>query len=181
MSAPGVSSDEGLRAFLARLAGGDRQALADLYDSLARDLYGLALYRSGSAALAEEAVQELFARLAAGRTDLARVKHPRAYLFTSLRRVVDELARRERLESGQAELPEPSIDGPSERSIDAARAAAALRELPPKLREALYLRYLLERPLAEVARCLGVPLFTAASRCRLGLARLRARLQGRTP
>lgn len=45
-------------------------------------------------------------------------------------------------------------------------------------RVALYLRYFVGLELAEMGRATGVPKFTAASRCRLGVSRLRKFLEG---
>ena len=59
------------------------------------------------------------------------------------------------------------------RGVDAARLTRWLHRLPARQRGALFLRFFAELSFAEIGRILGIPTFTAASRCRLGLARLR--------
>ncbi len=181
---PTVGEADDLSELFARLAGGDRAALGEIYDCMARPLFGLALVRSGSRTTAEEAVQETFVRLAASHADLAAVRRPRAYLFASLRSALADLQSQERRSAAVAddeveELLEPRAGDPL-RAVEVGRLDAALRRLSPKLREAIYLRYLEELSLREVAEATGVPLFTIASRCRLALARLRRLLDGRS-
>ena len=55
-----------------------------------------------------------------------------------------------------------------------------INQLPPAQREAIYLRHFAGCSFAEIGRATGVPTFTAASRYRLGLQRLR-RLVGVEP
>jgi len=177
-------SDDPLPDLFRRLASGDREALGGLYDTAAPLVFGIALMRTGSRPAAEEALQETFVRLASTRADLGTVRHPRAYLAAVARRAAADLARRNPptrpLEAAEADLlAEPRPGDPVTR-LDTERLRAALRRLPPKQREAIALRYLHELPLRDVARAAGVPLFTAASRCRLGLARLRRLLSGRS-
>lgn len=184
MAVPTAGEADALGDLFARLAGGERAALGELYDRTARSLFGLALVRSGSRSTAEEAVQETFVRLAASHADLAAVRRPRAYLFASLRRALADLQRQEGRTTALAEdeatrLLEPRAGDPL-RAVEIERLEAALRRLSPKLREAIYLRYLEELSLREVAEATGAPLFTIASRCRLALARLRRLLDGRS-
>ncbi|QQR75153.1 MAG: RNA polymerase sigma factor [Holophagales bacterium] len=168
------SEAERLRPCFLRAADGDPDALAVLYDALSRDLYGFALWSCGSPELAEDAVQEVFCRLAARRVRLpSRVREPRIWLLVAVRRAaLDSVRRRSRdIELDERHLlAEPTEPGPA---IDAHRAARAVAELPRKLREAIFLRHFGELTFGEMGRVLGVPRFTAASRYRLGLARLR--------
>lgn len=182
MPVPTLGEADPLGELFARLASGERAALGEIYDRMARALFGLALVQSGSRTTAEEAVQETFVRLAVSRADLAAVRRPRAYLFGSLRRALVDLQRGERkslalAQAGSDRFLERSATDPL-RALELERLDTALRRLSPKLREAVYLRYLEELSLREVAAAIGVPLFTAASRCRLGLARLRRFLDG---
>ncbi len=61
----------------------------------------------------------------------------------------------------------------TERSSDRAEVRAALRELPPAQREAIVLAYWGGLTAEQIARRSAVPLGTAKSRIRLGLAKLR--------
>jgi RNA polymerase sigma-70 factor (ECF subfamily) len=174
-----LGEDDALLDRFAAARRGDPDALAALYDELAAELHGFALWRSGCRAAADDAVQEVFCRLAAGRApDSEQVRSPRAWLLAAVRRAVIDLHRRRRrevaFEAADFELPadESGREDPARRS-DGEGARRALAALPPKLREALYLRHFAGLSFAEIGRVAGVPTFTAASRCRLGLARLR--------
>ena len=68
-----------------------------------------------------------------------------------------------------------------ERALDAARASRELAMLPPAQREVLYLHHFAGMTFAAIAAVVGAPLFTVASRHRLGLARLRRRFEEETP
>lgn len=184
IDAVAAPSGDPLRDLFRRLAAGEREALGDLYDAAAPLLFGIALLRTGSRAAAEEVVQEAFLRLATTRADLATVRRPRAYLATVARHAATDHIRRHPsphpIAPAEAErLVEPRPGDPETR-LDLERLNRALHELSPPQREAIVLRYLHELPLRDVARATGVPLFTAASRCRLGLARLRRLLSGRS-
>jgi RNA polymerase sigma-70 factor, ECF subfamily len=162
-----------LGALLARVAGGDSGALGELYDLVAADLFALALWRSGSREDAADAVQDVFVRLARTPETVARVRSPRSYLLAMAHRAVIDIARRRRHDVPIEEsLLEPVCDG-HEGRLDAARLSRLLATLPEAQREAVYLRHFAALTFAEIARVTGVSLFTAASRYRLGVARLR--------
>ena len=89
-----------------QLAAGRAEALEGLFRACAEELYGLALWRTGSAADAGDVVQEVFVRLARARERLPRVREPRAYLRRMTHRVASDLQR------GRARLPEqPLVQG----------------------------------------------------------------------
>jgi len=162
------------------LAAGRDAALAGIYRVAAEELYGLALWRSGSPTDAADAVQEVFVRLVRRPPALGRVRDPLAYLRRMTHRVSIDLFRK------RACRPEESLEvlrfveaeaGSPERRIDAERASRHLQALPAAQREAIYLRHFAGCSFAEIGRATGVPTFTAASRYRLGMRRLR-RLTG---
>jgi RNA polymerase sigma-70 factor (ECF subfamily) len=167
---------EALAVLIADAATGDSESLARLYDATARELWGLALCRGANREVAADAVQDVFCRLAAGRGPRRRVRHPRAWLLACVRRAAIDRLRRHRRETDLESAPELFSAADPERSLDAQRAASAVARLPPKLREAVYLRFALDLSLAEIGRVAGIPTFTAASRVRLGVARLRVHL-----
>ena len=173
---PGTADKSLLERAFAVAASGDRKALAEVYDLCAGELYGLALWRTRSQEDACDVVQEVFVRLAGTRADLGAVRTPRAYLLAMTHRAAVDLMRNRRpaVEATDALVEAVAVDEPGR--LDAARASELLVRLPAAQREAVYLRHFAELSFAEIARVTGVPVFTAASRYRLGVARLRKRM-----
>lgn len=159
---------------LAALAGGDLDALEAIYDACAADLFGLALWRTGSREDAADVLQEVLVRLAGRGSKLRRVRDPRAYLLAMAHSAAVDIVRRRRItvEAGDA-LLEPVRPDPGT-AADAARASRLLLGLPAAQREAVYLRHFAGLSFAEIGDVTGVPTFTAASRYRLGIGRLRS-------
>jgi RNA polymerase sigma-70 factor (ECF subfamily) len=80
---------------LQRIANGDEMALGELYDCYAPGLYRVLLAILKSHEDTEDALQELFLRVASGRTKRAR--DLRTYLYTCARHIaLDTLRRRKR-------------------------------------------------------------------------------------
>lgn len=164
--------DEGLLAAFATLAKGDLAALEQLWDLMADQLYALALWRSGSRQDAEDAVQDVFVRLAREPAGLSRVKWPRAYLLAMAHRAAaDRMRRRRRTDPLEEAFLLPSDHGPP--AVEGRRLNQALSALPAPQREVVYLRHWADLSFKEIAAVTGVPTFTAASRYRLAVQRLR--------
>lgn len=168
-----------LHELLAALAAGRPAALAALYDRAAPELYALALWCTGSAADAADAVHEVFVRLAARPPRPRRLRDPRAYLLAMVRRAAVDLHRRRKgARTGplsEAALDDLVVADPADPSaaVDAGRVSRLLVRLSPPQRAAVYLRHFAGLSFAAIGRVTGAPTFTAASRYRLGLARLR--------
>lgn len=168
-----------LRDLFDELAAGRLGALEALYDACGETLYGLALWRTGSATDAADVVQEVFVRLTGARRRLENIDNPLAYLRRMTHRAaVDAHRRRRRRREEPIEVCifVESADPSPERQAEAVRASRLLDQLPPSQREAIYLRHFCGCSHAEAARAMGVPTFTAASRYRLGMKRLRVLL-----
>ena len=171
---------DGCEVAFRRLAGGSLDALEELYDLEGDGLFALALWVTGSRDAAADAVQDVFVKLAARRHRLGRVRRPRAYLLAMTRSAAIDRIRSDRGSDRSGEPPEdllleaPGSDPAAQ--VEARRATRHLRRLPLEQREAVYLRHFAELSFAEIGRLTGVSLFTAASRYRLGLARLRRSL-----
>lgn len=174
-----------LKELFAELAEQRVESLGELYDLAAPRLYGLALWRTANAEDARDVVQEVFVRLAEKRHRLAKVRDPLSWLLTVTHRVAVDLTRRRRLREAlpiDEEVILASSGEDPDLAVDAERASALMMQLPAAQREVVYLRHFAEYTFAAIGDVVGVPTFTAASRYRLGLRRLRRLLEkGESP
>jgi RNA polymerase sigma-70 factor (ECF subfamily) len=176
-----ATEPERWRLLFDELAAGRVAALGPLYDLAARRLFGLALWHTGSVEDAGEVVQQAFVRLAEQRRKLATVRNPRAWLLTVTHRLAIDAVRRRRRRRADPIREHPYLEAPADdpdRMLDAEVASRALAALPAAQRDAVYLHHFEACTFAEVGHITGVPTFTAASRYRLGIARLRRILGG---
>ena len=173
---------------LRRMADGDADAVAELYDRHARRVYSLALRILGDVPDAEDVVQEVFvqawrqaSRYAATRGVVA------AWLLTLTRsRAIDRLrARRARADQSavdvaaiQAADTGPSIDWQFLSAEQTRLLRAALEQLPLLQRTAIELAYFEGLTHVEIAARLEEPLGTVKTRIRSGLTKLRETLVG---
>lgn len=188
-SARGWTEDPaGDQATLARMARGEGDAVAELYDRHARPIYSLALRILGDATEAEDIVQEVFSQAwkQAARYSVSRGAVG-AWLLTLARsRAIDRLrAKRARpggvsneRAAGQLVDASPLVDSLVLSSEQVARVRAALDELPLLQRAAIELAYYEGLTHAEIADRLEQPLGTVKTRIRLAMLKLRDVLAG---
>ena len=167
------AGDRALGALFRELAQGRTDALDGIWRACADELYGLALWRTRSVADAEDAVQEVFVRLARRGSKLTQVRDPRSYLLRMARNAAVDIAGRRRHEPLTDEIP-PLVEVDTiESRVDARRASAMVDDLPVGQREVIFLREFAGLTFRQIAEVCGIPLFTAASRHRLAIRRLR--------
>ena len=176
----GCMDDEALA--LRRIAAGDSEALAPLYDTLAPALMALAVRLCDRKEDAEEVVQDVFVRLvqSAGRFD-PRLGTVRALAYTMLRNLITSRGRRASVRPVTADLdPDGPVGASDPRRAQEDRLLVrdALAALEPFDRTLVSEAYLEGRSHAELAERHALPLGTVKSRIRRALARLRARLEG---
>jgi RNA polymerase sigma-70 factor (ECF subfamily) len=167
---------------LRRIAAGDADALAPLYDALAPALLALALRLCGPPEDAEEVVQDVFVRLVqtAGRFD-PRLGSVRALAYTMVRNAVTSRGRRAAARPTTVDLDPDGASGATnpwpaqERRILVGDALAALDPLDRTLVHGAYLE---GRSHTELAARHGLPLGTVKSRIRRALQRLRVGMEG---
>jgi RNA polymerase sigma-70 factor (ECF subfamily) len=167
-----------------RAAGGDADALADLYDRHARAVYSLAFRIIGDASDAEEVVQDVFAQVwkQAARYDTSRGVVIAWMLMMTRSRAIDRLRARRGLPpvagdswKGLAEMVDPA-QGPELTTLTAdqvGRVRDALHALPLTQRLAIQLAFYEGLTHVEIAERLEEPLGTVKTRIRLGLLKLR--------
>jgi len=158
-------------ALAARVACGDADALAPLYQRHRGAVYRFALLWSGSAAVAADVTQDVFVHLLGHANDYDAARGPLlpwilgiARNFVHKRSGVDARYLPEADELDLAEAPDP----PHDEALDGQRELDRLREaiaaLPPHYRDVLVLVELAERSYAEAAAICGCELNTVRSR-----------------
>jgi RNA polymerase sigma-70 factor (ECF subfamily) len=175
---------------LRALAGGESDALAQLYDRYARVVFSVALRMLGTPELAEDVVQETFWRVwrrgAAFQTGRGQVS---SWIYGIAHNLcIDELRRqRVRPQSGVSPSQRDELLAVPDASVDVVGSAleaerrrlivGALAQLPPEQRRAIELAYFGGLSQSEIADTLQSPIGTIKARVRLGLRRLRELLE----
>lgn len=182
--------DARLAGLVQRVAGGDAEALGQLYDLTLGSVHAVALRVLRQAQDAEEVVVDVYLQVweRAGQFDAARGP-ALAWLRTlAWSRALDHYRRRQREQQRRGLHPDGadaayaeawSADAIAEQlepRLDALAAAAAMQALTPPQREVLQLLFGEDLSHAEAAQRLGWPLGTVKSYARRGLALLRAAL-----
>jgi RNA polymerase sigma-70 factor (sigma-E family) len=123
-------------------------------------------------AAAEEAVAEAFARAWANWPKVRRLDQPGAWVLRTAVNADISWWRRRRRELAVPDVPDSSIDQPG----DPTDLVAAIRALPPRQREVVVLRYLLDLDTAATATSLGISTGTVRATLHHALAALRVQL-----
>lgn len=177
---------EDARLILAIAERADRAAFARLFEKYAPRVKSYLLRQGAPAETAEELAQETLLTVwrKAALFDPARAGAS-TWIFTIARNRRLDVLRRERrpvIEPGAEEAAdEPLPDALLAAAQRDARLRAAVAALPPDQAEAVRLAYFQDKPHAEIAQELGLPLGTVKSRLRLALARLRAAAEADAP
>ena len=170
---------------ISRIAGGDREAFALLYRRYRTDVYRFAAHVSGSAAVADDVVQDVFVAVI---EDASGYRPNRSGVLPWLLGIARNHVRRWRSQRPVQPLPgdetpagrdlavrpDPLVDISMERNTTALRRA--LLELPVRYRETIVLCDLQELSYADAAHALGCAVGTVRSRLHRGRALLARRL-----
>lgn len=173
---------------MSRVASGDRDAFAALYDAVAARVYGLIRRVLRDATLAEEVAQEALVEVwrTAGRFDRTRGSAV-GWIFTiAHRRAVDRVraeqaaTERER-RTATASVPFDDVVEEVTARLERHAVRRCLSTLTHLQREAVLLAFYGGLTYREVAERLGTPLPTVKTRMRDGLIRLRDCLGAGSP
>ena len=193
MAIPSVSpSNDSDRRLLERMARGDEQALASLYDRFAGALYGVALRIAGERADADEIVLDTFQQAWRDATRFREERGSVAAWLTMICRsraldLVRSRVRRDRAVT-RAESAAPgdvpamgrgpaNTAGATEAGERGRIVAAAMDQLAPPQRQAIELAFFEGLSHTEIADRLSEPLGTIKTRVRLGMQKLRDALR----
>jgi RNA polymerase sigma-70 factor, ECF subfamily len=152
--------------------------LRELYRRYSGELFGFACNALGDREVAEEVVQDVFARAwrHAAEYDPRRAS-VRTWLYTIARNRIVDARRRASVRPGLAPADAPEEPGEVDRQLEAAvlrwQIAAALARLSPEHREVIRLAHYAGLSLREISERKGIPLGTVKSRTSYALRSLR--------
>lgn len=169
-----VNQDD--RCIRAGLRSGDIGVLEMIWEQYASDLFGLLMSMLRSRSDAEDALQDVFVKIARNRRAVSRARNLKLYLLRMARNqaltVIKQRQRdAEKLAAAESWLspahPDPTL-GQGTRDLE-----NALGKLPEDQRTVLTLKVYQDMTFREIGRLLGISGNTAASRFRYGLQKLR--------
>lgn len=168
-----------------RVALGDRDAFAALYDRHSALVYGVARRMLGDGPAAEDVTQSVFLQVWS-RPEAFRGGNFAGWLVRVARNACLDLLRSSATRLREPELSEDVIaDVETEEEVFAnvrvEAVGAALAQLPTEQRSAIEIAYFEGLSYREVALRLGTPVGTVKSRIRLGLRRLWEALHEKVP
>ena len=165
----------------ARLANGQEDAFAELYDAVGKQMLRVAYAMLRQREDAEDVVQEVFASLVRSRRALASVKDLKAYVFVSLRRAcgrhfLDRKRGRKALETIAEDVRHGQAAGTEQEDL---RLEQALASLPHEQREVIALKIDGGLTFGQIAAVTNINPNTAASRYRIALEKLRDSMEAK--
>ena len=164
---------------LRRMAGGDAQALAELYDRHAPRLLALGVRILRSPREAEDLLHDVFLEAFEHAGDYVPERGSvRGWLLLHMRSRCLDRARSHGFSRGEPLIEEPAHDADpcAEHRLDGVRVRGLLAELPAGQRDVLQLGYFEGLSFSEIAEALDLPLGTVKSRVHAALGTLRSEL-----
>ena len=155
---------------------GDDRALDMIWDRHGDELLAFLTARLCSRHDAEDVLQTVFVRIARAGRRLLRARTLRAYLFAMARNAATDFVRRAHRETPVDPADFGLMAAPSagpDAGLRAEELGRALTRLPGEQREVMVLKAFKGMTFKDIGEALGIPLNTAASRYRYGLAGLR--------
>lgn len=173
---------------LKAIAGGDPEALSELYDRFSSNLLALAIRVLHDPADAEEVLQEVFLHAwnRADRYDPSRSSVSTWLVLITRSRAIDRLRNRQVVERTVSTVQQQkSGENTSPKGVGNVleherrkRVRTELQSLPPEQRQVLELAFYGGMTQSEIAESTGIPLGTVKTRTLLAMKKLRKALDG---
>ncbi|MHC4743008.1 MAG: RNA polymerase sigma factor [Planctomycetota bacterium] len=164
---------------------GNVDALRQVYDKYKGHLLKLAIALTADISLAEDVVQDVFARLAESHDRIGMQGNLKNYLITCLinriRTLRRDRQRREGKNPALAEQASAALQRPdqwAELNEEMQLLVSALAQLPTEQRETITLRFEAGMRFRQIARVQGASVNTTHGRYRYGMEKLRSLLDG---
>jgi RNA polymerase sigma-70 factor (ECF subfamily) len=150
----------------------DEPGFDDFYRATSRRLLRYAYGMVGDAGIAQDVVQEAYVRAWRHWSSVSRYEHPESWVRLVISRLATDWWRRVavRRRAEARDRPPDPVPPPSELTVVLVQA---LRDLPPRQRQAFCLHHLLDLTVGDIARDMGVAEGTVKSwlfRARTALA-----------
>ncbi len=159
------------------IAGGDRQALARLYDRYAPVLLALGLRIIRDRREAEDLLHDVFLEVWRSAKDYEVTRgRVRTWLIIRMRSRALDVTKSARISRRSADpevIDRMAAEGEAGGSPDRHRVLAALAALTADQRQVLELAYFEGQSCSEIAERIGIPIGTVKSRLAAGLGKLR--------
>ena len=166
---------------------GEKNALGSLFELYYDDLYAYGMKLTGNEELVRDSIQDLFVKLWESRNRIKTVKQVKPYLIRAFRNLtIDQsrLAEKVPIQNVSiSELPELLYFEPEDFKTEAefaqdqiSKLLNALNELPPRVREAVYLRYFTGLNYDELATVMNVTVQSARNLIHQGIKSLKEEL-----
>ena len=146
-----------------RIANGDREAFADMYNAYLKNLYRYIFLIAGSHETSEEIIQSTFVKIWENRERLAGVVSLKSYVFRTAKNLLFDQIRRSQVESRILELVTPQTEIYSDNSDSKiiynqylSIIEDAFNQLPNKRRQIVELRTKEDLSLDEIAETLKI-------------------------
>jgi RNA polymerase sigma-70 factor, ECF subfamily len=155
--------------------------LERLYDEHSESLYRYAYAITGSREDAEDAVQDVFARISHSNPSFTNVDNLRFYLLASVRNAAVSLLRKRSRRNEQDLACHVETDNCHPDDCQASVSSIVLRDafetLPAEQKEVVVLKVYEGMTLAEIAKAVGSSIGTVSSRYNYALRKLRVALE----
>lgn len=166
---------------------GEKNALGSLFELYYDDLYAYGMKLTGNEELVRDSIQDLFVKLWESKKRIKIVKHVKPYLIRAFRNLTIDQSRLADKDPVQrisnSEIHELLFFESEEFKTETefaqeqiSKMLLALNELPPRVREAVYLRYITGLNSDELATVMNVTIQSTRNLIHLGIKSLKEKL-----